>query len=77
MSTFLESIELVSILRIMAEVRVLGDILTVSPQMLETGPGGGVTSDESQDAMRIFATSPLDRDVVYCHGHRPSAQDRL
>ena len=31
---------LVSILRIMAEVRVLGDILTVSPQMLETGPGG-------------------------------------
>ena len=76
MSTFLESIELVSILRIMAEVRVLGDILTVSPQMLETGPGG-VTSDESQDAMRIFATSPLDRDVVYCHGHRPPAQDRL
>ena len=21
--------------------------------------------------MRIFATSPLDRDVVYGHGHRP------
>ena len=38
---------------------------------------GGVTSDESQDAMRIFATSPLDRDVLYGvasdhgGGHRP------
>ena len=37
----------------------------------DAGDRGGVTSDESQDAMRIFATSPLDRDVVYGHGHRP------
>jgi len=36
----------------------------------DTGDRGGVTSDESQDAMRIFATSPLDRDLVY-GGHRP------
>jgi len=49
----------------------------------DAGDRGGVTSDESQDAMRIFATSPLDRDVVY--GHRPrtdsnssvSSQDRF
>ena len=49
---------------------------------------GGVTSDESQDAMRIFATSPLDRDVIMYRetgGHRPrtdsnssaSSQDRF
>lgn len=35
----------------------------------DAGDRGGVTSDESQDALRIFATSPLDRDAVY--GHRP------
>ena len=37
----------------------------------DTGDRGGVTSDESQDAMRIFATSPLDRDIIYHGGHRP------
>jgi len=53
----------------------------------DTGQGG-VTSDESQDAMRIFATSPLDRDVIMYRetgGHRPrtdsnssaSSQDRF
>ena len=47
-----------------------------------------MTSDESQDAMRIFATSPLDRDVIMYRetgGHRPrtdsnssaSSQDRF
>ena len=46
---------------------------------------GAVTSDESQDAMRIFATSPLDRDIDHGGGHRPrtdstssvSSQDRF
>ena len=42
----------------------------ISKIFLFAGDRGGVTSDESQDAMRIFATSPLDRDLVY-GGHRP------
>ena len=36
---------------------------------------GGVTSDESQDAMRIFATSPPDRDFLQQTGAQGGAQE--